>query len=679
MTDGEGRFSDTVEGNVTSWLANTALPLSTLAGILDDELQDALAPLHQRWAFTRHDVVAHSQGGLLTRMLASELPPAEFVPRGGFRNPSNHFRGRFHRAITIGSPHNGARLVRYLIRLDETGRSDWFEPTRMPRALWRYGFTAGVMAQLAPALIAQPSVGLGIVRDKFDPAGSQIQELNDPSLFAPWTPDAEAKFHLVRTTVNQRQAPSATSSSFGHFLLGLDGPRGSIVLPRGSDGVVDWDSMGAHGESEVPSPNVSALASNLEISHSPPEAIFARDPNNVDVLGQTNAGAVAAHVRRVLTQEQTDAVFGPFPVPGRLSDATINAINAAADGAEVVDAGAVASIEVAPIQNVQRLQSPRVASVKAEPVPGRSINGKMRWFVELFGPGGVTLDYVDVIPDSLDSTQATVFAADEAVGDVVVYASYKDSNDVTIRLKPLTALSLPPVGSSLSSIAITPSTVTLTANGGIQPILTVTYDSGIVSQRPILVGDLEVNSSNDQVVDVSNIASWRAKEVGHAMVTVTYQNFSTTASVHVIDSSVLSAKSFDEWKGAHFSAPELNDLAITGTDSDHDRDGLSLFAEYLGASSPKMLDGMSPITLGGVGDDHVFIDLHLSSTAAGYRVLLEESADLERWAPTYEFDPANPVMINSSGVLAGFKWLGDAYQIRLNLNKASYYRLVAEP
>src|SRR5439155_24937456 len=73
-----------------------------LVPILDGVLSAEENALHlQGWAFTRYDVVAHSQGGILTRLLCgqNEAPPLVL----NFRGLTNFYRGRFRRVITIGS------------------------------------------------------------------------------------------------------------------------------------------------------------------------------------------------------------------------------------------------------------------------------------------------------------------------------------------------------------------------------------------------------------------------------------------------------------------------------------------------------------------------------------------------------------------------------------------------
>ena len=93
----------------------TELTFQNLAPALESQLQSSMAALGPDWAFTRHDVVAHSQGGVLTRLLCSRN--GNRWVGAPFRNADNFYRGRFHRVVTIGSPHNGSRILGYMLRL----------------------------------------------------------------------------------------------------------------------------------------------------------------------------------------------------------------------------------------------------------------------------------------------------------------------------------------------------------------------------------------------------------------------------------------------------------------------------------------------------------------------------------------------------------------------------------
>src|SRR5690606_12603209 len=128
-----------------------------------------------------------------------------------------------------------------------------------------------------------------------------------------------AKFHLVRSTVNAGKPPHLANFTPSYVALGLNHPEaGPAVIPRGSDGGVDFDSMGAHGSNETAPANVYTWPPDLFVSHSPPLEAFGAD------VGQTASANVGVHVRGVLDQEPAmpaqDRVFGSFHVPALLDE-----------------------------------------------------------------------------------------------------------------------------------------------------------------------------------------------------------------------------------------------------------------------------------------------------------------------------------------------------------------------
>ena len=306
-----------IQGLSGAMKSNTLFPLESLVPMLLATLESELAPFQEEWAFTRYDVVAHSQGGLLSRMLSSRHDnPGLAKP---FRNDANHFRGRFHRVVTIGSPHNGTRLVRYLLTLHRSA------PAGTDAALAALGLGGS-----AARLLAQASVLGEVNQDKFDPWGEQIKNLNDSRPSAPWRPDPGAQFHLVQTTVNGGQPPSPQGASVAEKALGLsESPIGEIVLPHGSDGVVDLDSMA------VPGPNVFRLSSGFNVSHAAIAGPFGiNDIFGGDDGGQVGALLVARHVIAALDQDPgvpaSIRQFGPFVVPTPLPDRIRQSVDLAA-------------------------------------------------------------------------------------------------------------------------------------------------------------------------------------------------------------------------------------------------------------------------------------------------------------------------------------------------------------
>ena len=208
--------------------------------------------LREDWAFTRYDVLGHGQGGVLARMLSSADPPAELSSFGlpavrPFRSLENLNRGKFHRIVTIGAPHNGSRWLHYVNKLFAIGlpvKPDFIKLMN----LQNYGS------------------GDSSVRLKWDPLGEDIQSLNDSGGTENWIPDKNALFHLYRTTINNGIPKSNLNGLLvDSSYVGKEG--GAIVLPSGYDAIVDVDSMVAHFPGETRDFNVSSLPESENVSH----------------------------------------------------------------------------------------------------------------------------------------------------------------------------------------------------------------------------------------------------------------------------------------------------------------------------------------------------------------------------------------------------------------------------
>jgi pimeloyl-ACP methyl ester carboxylesterase len=89
---------------------NQVSPLPACAALLSDSLVSSIetsgSPIRSKWAFTRYDIIGHSQGGVILRYLAQPKALSNGAP--AFKNADNFWRGRFDRIVTIGSPHNGS-------------------------------------------------------------------------------------------------------------------------------------------------------------------------------------------------------------------------------------------------------------------------------------------------------------------------------------------------------------------------------------------------------------------------------------------------------------------------------------------------------------------------------------------------------------------------------------------
>lgn len=461
------------------------------------------------WAFTRHDVAAHSQGGLLTRMLASETANP-WMPQP-YRNRENLNRGRFHRVVTIGSPHNGTRLLRYLLRLNQN-----FEAS-VPENLW-------ALNDWMPGFIGAFMVGSGIAQEKFDPWGPQIQELNDPSPGALWRPDPAARFHMVRATINGGLPPTALSATPSEVFLGLVHAN-QPVIPAGSDGVVDWHSMAAQSLDGPPPVNSFTMSPELLISHSGPLPLF------VAPSGETDSLEVAEHVHAALTQDPalppSQRQFGPFPVPPLLPTSIRDAIDAWATNVAILDflTQAPAQLQAASGSGSQTFL------VTLDLPPGLNLSQPPGWFAEVFGTNGVTSAGVtiEVVSNSLNQARVTIDSS--VVGDVVIKCGFRGTNGVQYVARAQRLLRREPAGQSLVSLTAGLDDTQLPVGTTVPLILAGTYADGQSRVLYPLTNEVTAASDNLAVVTTANPLRWRITGVGTAHVTIQYANLSTTVTV----------------------------------------------------------------------------------------------------------------------------------------------------
>jgi hypothetical protein len=507
-------------------MVNTLGSLADLVPLAEQSLEDAIAPLRENWAFTRYDVVCHSQGGLLTRMLCSQRTSRTLSQP--FRNESNHYRGRFHRVVTVGSPHNGTRLLRYLLALDEAGYS--------------------LLKNNLPILIGRAGVTSETAQAKFDPFGPEIRDLNNPSPDSRWQPDPAAKFHLVRSTINLGLPPHAEDLAPSYRALGLFHPvAGTAVLPRGSDGVVDFDSMGAHAPGQSVGANVFTLSPTLLVSHSGPLWAFGSDS------GQTASPDVGAHVIAALDQDPNTPpsarVFSSFVVPQLLDDSIRQQIDQWANASvfELLDS----AINPPPaLPGLRSIVTTNLEFVLTTPV-NRPVVGLVSWAVESFTTNGINSGDIAFTVDPADSRRVTVHVPSNLIGDVVLYAHYLSTNGTVVLVAPREIYSAEPEGVSLVGIAVEPDGISLPVGAEVPIQLATRYSDGQVIVRHVTPGEVTAISSATNVVSTTNSTAWRLLSPGMATITVNYLGQTATNQLTV-------------FAPIPSDAPSLSALAQTG-------------------------------------------------------------------------------------------------------------------
>jgi len=471
-----------VDGNFNTWGS-----FAELVPKLDQALFDEEGLLHQDWAFTRYDVVAHSQGGVLTRLLCGQ---SRTELTRAFKGPDNVNRGRFRRVITIGSPHNGSTFAYYVSHLN------------------------GVI----PATLRF----LGLLQPKFDPFGEQIAAINSAVL----APEAN-RFHLITATINGGDV--TVDSPKVYSWVGLNETstqppftRGEIVLQTGSDGVVDIQS-----ERAGPGTPVSDIQ-GFNIAHLmlPGGAGIENDVFGAETSETTDGFSVGFKAATLLTGSRSD--FGSFQNPTTLS---------AARKQQIIDeiplSRRIDLINPGPFQRQAMPSGGMSYAFSFTPDPSEPLDGTANWHAEVFGPDGVTTAGITVTPDSSDSTHVTVDVDGLVRGDVVLYLSYSSTTGHLIFGTPVVVVSIPP-GQNLTGIELRPNQIIASVGDAIDLEIWGRYDNGSTSQLFVQATNSSFLSSNVNVASVdSGTGRLRAAGPGEATVTATHAGFTGHTTVYV--------------------------------------------------------------------------------------------------------------------------------------------------
>ncbi len=492
----------------SSGLVNTTWPLANCAFLALEAFDAGMASVTDRWAMTRYDVVAHGQGGVLTRMLCNaNSNPVIDQP---FRNPSNFNRGRFHRVVTVGTPHNGSRLLRYLLDLSVAGKTPSLPPG------------------LASTLLANQKIAL----QKLDPLGPQLTSVNDPSELSPWYPDAAARFHLVRTVIDGGLAPAPLDPTFAYAALGLTiSDAGAGVLPRGSDGLVDYDSMAASLPPSEVGGNVFSLPATSAISHA----------GTLPAFGSTGVQTASAEVADPVIQalDQEDG-FEAFTLAPPLPETEADQIDTRAAGANITVLPGLIQISTATGPNRGGVAKPLGAPEGVyqfelafpQDFPPQ---GQVLWTVEVLGPGGIATDGVTIAPYGDNDRHVRVTLAKDLRGDVVLAAVYVSGEDQVVSAVPFLVANLPPPGVDLGAIRILPGSITLPLGATVPVQLFADYDDGTSSLRYLDPGAVTATSSQPDVVSVDDPLRWQLLSVGTAQIVFNWSGYQTTSEITVFD------------------------------------------------------------------------------------------------------------------------------------------------
>jgi uncharacterized repeat protein (TIGR03803 family) len=479
--------------------------LQDLAPLLDTELDLQMeGPLHNQWAFTRYDVVAHSQGGVLIRMLCQNLPDGTpmfgLAKAGGplfaVVGPFNDYRGRFRRVITIGSPHNGSLILHYILQM---------------RAI-----NPGLLRQIPKK---GPMLGR-LLQQKFDPFGLEIAVINNSIAQV----DPHIKFCCISATIASGQPPTEAYNPTFYVALGLcqfqpmlNKTAGQYLLPRGSDGIVDFDSQGGGmGTSGKVIANTPAMPVNIVHADKLPSLFGVGS-------GQSEASdsRVASIVTNLLSGP-TNA-FGAFVLPKLLS----------ANQRALVDSLVP---QITPIDIIYSWARPNIPTTnfyfQAQLPVGVPSGGILGWDVEVFGTNGVSSDGVSLQVNTNDSSQVTVSVNTDILGTVVLYAYYGSTNGMLFVGNP-TIVFRNPAGDTLGGISLDPQLVTLPLGGIVDLDVWGNYTNGASSLLYLPTGAVIFSSSDTNVATVDVYGTITVNSYGSANITALYNGFTAQSTVQV--------------------------------------------------------------------------------------------------------------------------------------------------
>jgi hypothetical protein len=484
-----GVGSGTKGQNGSGW-PNATWPFNKLTLWLDAALTLGFeAPLHANWAFTRYDVVGQSQGGVLLRMLCQTNSSG----RGEFSNngdpivsPENSFRGRFRRVITIGSPHNGSLIARYI---------------------WQLGLVPGWQDQTVFQLLAEHTPM------KFDPFLFQIHNINETDHPA----DSRIRFNCIETTIEAGHYPDSSHNPLCYRILGLADPyqgvtRGKILLPHGSDGVVDLDSQGGGaGTAVAPIAGLNIAHADIDNWYERLIYLFGVPPGH----SQTTYYEVANEITNLLSEPPSS--FGPFNLPILLTDPSpYDALVPRNVSQRNMITAAVANLSYT-------LQLP--ADVPT--------GGTVAWFAQVFGTNGLSLAGVALEVSTNNPGQVTVSVDNDIQGQVVLYASYGSTNGDLVIATPIVVLSNPPAV-TLSGIQLNPSAANMSVGDILQIAVWGNYTTGWSSLLYIPAGGAQYFSSNTNVASVDANGMITMNSPGIATITASYQGFTSQTFISTI-------------------------------------------------------------------------------------------------------------------------------------------------
>jgi len=432
----------------------------TLLTVLNNSLYGVMESREAAWssqsyAWTRYDAVGHSQGGVLLRWLcSSSAAGGNSLKDAGFgfppfRSESNHYRGRFNRVVTIGSPHAGSTLAHLAIRMDqERVPFRWIEPQTD-----EFKEGNGWLREKKDLLFQKK-----FMIDAPSPSSGRIETCR--TLNAQLNGDSAAKIHFYGATIYGGQSPDTQPGEnlrlpAVYFLLWLNNTEtyngknwGQWIAPTGSDGVVDRRSQLALPSSQAQRNNASALWTAIKVCHAtpedvPPEVLFAT--NN----SETRSSSVASDVAELLDSNGSD--FGPSPSFFSLDnemDDTVDAIEHIVSTLKARQKKSLGSLilrilpgngPVAPDDTLDDGEVPMPEPQNEPPLDftlnpevDEPIVGEAVWTALVYGPDGISSEGLTLSVSGTYGEQASLLIDDAVVGRITLQVSYPSSTGKTV-------------------------------------------------------------------------------------------------------------------------------------------------------------------------------------------------------------------------------------------------------
>ena len=239
------------------------------------------------------------------------------------------------------------------------------------------------------------------------------------------------------------------------------------------------------------------------------------------------------------------------------------------------------------------------------------------WFVTRFGINGVEEIDEFISENEQDSTRATFTIPEGTTGDYWVSATYVAEDGTFVQTPSLLVASINPAGAEPESLIIVPEKVGLDIGKSISPQLFVLYSDCTVMERSSVNASFE--SSNPEVLSVTDPLGWEALSEGSNTVTVDLNGMTATAFWVVQNSAQTDVIVWDSWREAFFEEAALVNLEISGPDADPDKDGATNLIEYVRASDPYRSDDLNTVVVDTVQEG----DLHYAQVSFPLRDVLE--------------------------------------------------------